>query len=884
MSCQVSGRQLSIMPGIQESIQQPTKEYIHPKTGWIEYSPPKTITNDGKVNDIFYRKKIEASKPEGRKMSKKASTGPAQSKKIEILPYVQAQPSRKSLEVEEVKVIKGSYNKYPRIEKKHVPIEDRCFSNGCEGKKQKKSNKHLIPFNIKINKFAKRRNIQECYKQLDDIKSAGLAPDQYSYNPILDALIKLGRNKEAQELWQRMQSENVMPDQTTYNTVMKIHVKDKDHQTARALINTMWITGVNPDQTTYNTVMIIYGILDDLNNARALLDEMERMGIQPDAITYTPIMEIYLRAGNFEGGWGLFNEMWRKTIKLDEKICEIFLVICLNNRVLKYFIPLLKHMESAGIALCPIIKKNMQTLYHAEIKKYTDNEQLTKGAELFEEMKGAGIRLDINSFNIMLQSYLKYGILEDEDENFQQQAIALQEYVKNLRAAMHDNKIEPDEEARELLKQLDLTIKEHKETGKDLEPILEIDVQSDESSRYNPKEDGGCSGASVAKTEPRGIKIAEHASDTSMPDTPNNEDLYHQNKKKMQAQQKERLQFCNRLNDCVDKGDIEGGRAVFVEMLQKGIIPDTYIYNILMKGCLKMGDLEGAKRVLNDMDQKKIPADAFTFSTMLQLYKQKHDLKGAQALREDMEKRKIKPNIFFYNIFLAILVEKKDIQGAKAIMREMDQEGIPCDACTYTTLMKYYVNLRKLNECQSLLNEMYQREIKPSNATFTTLNGLYVDIQGLKGGIALFEELKRNGLEPDAKTYSRAIKMYCYSNDPSLGIALVDEMKKKEIKLTPDIYSCLMVLYLKNEEPDKGIATYNQMKQEKIKLKEADYIVLKDLYRKKQDWDNLKALFRELRSNGTLSKSEAYTDFLQYTNNKQYQKKEQFQAKKKGRK
>jgi pentatricopeptide repeat protein len=137
--------------------------------------------------------------------------------------------------------------------------------------------------------------------------SSKLVPDLFSFNIVLNAIAKSGREdagRQAQTLYEEMLEIGVAPDIITFNSLMNafaqsavarsalnsrhgekdliIESRDTKNESddvgrqAQALFDDMIARGVTPDSTTYNSLLNVFAKHGHARKAQQLLDRMER--------------------------------------------------------------------------------------------------------------------------------------------------------------------------------------------------------------------------------------------------------------------------------------------------------------------------------------------------------------------------------------------------------------------------------------------------------------------------------------------------------------------------------------------------------------------------------------------------------------------------------
>jgi pentatricopeptide repeat domain-containing protein 1 len=123
--------------------------------------------------------------------------------------------------------------------------------------------------------------------------SSTLVPDQFSFNIVVNAIAKSGRNdaaRQAQALYEEMLEMGVTPDIVTFNSLMNAWAQstvtvesndakmksDESCRQAQAIVDDMNTRGVTPDSTTYNSLLNVFAKNGNARQAQKLLVRLER--------------------------------------------------------------------------------------------------------------------------------------------------------------------------------------------------------------------------------------------------------------------------------------------------------------------------------------------------------------------------------------------------------------------------------------------------------------------------------------------------------------------------------------------------------------------------------------------------------------------------------
>lgn len=153
------------------------------------------------------------------------------------------------------------------------------------------------------------------------------------------------------------------------------------------------------------------------------------------------------------------------------------------------------------------------------------------------------------------------------------------------------------------------------------------------------------------------------------------------------------------------------------------LIPNTCIFNILVKHHCRNGNIDSAFEVIKEMKQSDISRpNVITYSTLLDGLCRSGKLQEAIDLFEEMvSKDQILPDALTYNILINGFCRRGKVDRATKIMDFMRKNGCDPNIFNYSSLMNGFCKEGRLQEAKEIFNEMKSAGLKPDKVTYTTL-------------------------------------------------------------------------------------------------------------------------------------------------------------------
>ena len=243
----------------------------------------------------------------------------------------------------------------------------------------------VIYWNKKINILS---NYESAKSVLDEMKVAGIQPDEVTYSTLMN---KVDNYESAKFVLSEMKVAGIQPDEVTYSTLMN---KVDNYESAKSVLDEMKVAGIQPNDVTFNTLM---NKVDNYESAKSVLDEMKVAGIQPDEVTFNTLMN---KVDNYESAKSVLDEMKVAGIQPDEVTFNT-----LMNKVDNYESAksVLDEMKVAGI--------QPDEVTYSTLMNKADNYESAKS--VLDEMKAAGIQPNLLTYCTLFSKGINNYTIED---------------------------------------------------------------------------------------------------------------------------------------------------------------------------------------------------------------------------------------------------------------------------------------------------------------------------------------------------------------------------------------------------------------------------------------------------------------------------------------
>ncbi|RZC88433.1 hypothetical protein C5167_016235 [Papaver somniferum] len=143
----------------------------------------------------------------------------------------------------------------------------------------------VITYNALIKKYVAEESVDKAWGIYNGMLEKGVAPNNVSFNMLVNGLCRTGRVEEARKLLTDNIEQGFEPDIVSYNSIINGFCKSGRIHEAMKLLDKLNHTGMRPDIITYNTIISWCCKARMLDDAYLLLCRGVKNGVTPNSRT-----------------------------------------------------------------------------------------------------------------------------------------------------------------------------------------------------------------------------------------------------------------------------------------------------------------------------------------------------------------------------------------------------------------------------------------------------------------------------------------------------------------------------------------------------------------------------------------------------------------------
>ncbi|KAJ0983812.1 hypothetical protein J5N97_002168 [Dioscorea zingiberensis] len=177
-------------------------------------------------------------------------------------------------------------------------------------------NPDTCSFNIVIKGLCLLGEIDRAFEFYKKMASFGCVPDTYTQNSLVVGLSRANRIDGGREFLRRVQVDGLcLPNVITYTSLISGYCKLGKMKDALEVFDEMIGFGIKPNRVTYNVLIDGYGKVCEMQSANSMYGRMVLGGYQPDIITYTSLIDGYCRSGLIADAMKLWHELAERGLR-----------------------------------------------------------------------------------------------------------------------------------------------------------------------------------------------------------------------------------------------------------------------------------------------------------------------------------------------------------------------------------------------------------------------------------------------------------------------------------------------------------------------------------------------------------------------------------------
>ncbi|KAM0936897.1 putative tetratricopeptide-like helical domain superfamily [Dioscorea sansibarensis] len=257
-----------------------------------------------------------------------------------------------------------------------------------------------VTYNTIMNGYCKEGDVHRALVAHAEMMRRGLKPNVVTYTLLIDAMCKAGNLKKAMEFVEQMREREIGLNEVTYTALVDGFCKKGFLDDAVVVLNEMKMSGILPSVVCYNALVHGYCELGRMLEAEGIVREMEGNGLRLDKVTFGTLLNGYRKNGDLEMAFKLNQEMLDKGILPDAIAYSSLIRGLCEARKLDDAFGLFKQMLSVSVLPDEIT-------YTTLIDGCCKEGDVKKAFALHDEMTRKGILPDVVTYSVLINGLNK---------------------------------------------------------------------------------------------------------------------------------------------------------------------------------------------------------------------------------------------------------------------------------------------------------------------------------------------------------------------------------------------------------------------------------------------------------------------------------------------
>lgn len=256
------------------------------------------------------------------------------------------------------------------------------------------------------------------------------------------------------------------------------------------------------------------------------------------------------------------------------------------------------------------------------------------------------------------------------------------------------------------------------------------------------------------------------------------------------------------------------------DMRNRGLAPDTLVYNIVLATCVQSEHIDQAEALLMEMLNQKPPVvDVVSFNTVIKGLAQQGEFNRAIGFLEEMSKHNVQPNIITFNTVMDSAVRCDRPAEAWRVLGLMKQAGFCPDKYSCSILVKGLhagsgPTEEQIRNCLGLIETMTGSD---NQQLIEGMLQSLLDASVGQGNLVLtkkiLDRLRHQKTDLSAGTYSALLKFLAGANEFRLCLQLWEDMLwcNKSCQVMTTTFGILVEVFVTNGQVEQAFQLYQSV-------------------------------------------------------------------------
>lgn len=210
------------------------------------------------------------------------------------------------------------------------------------------------------------------------------------------------------------------------------------------------------------------------------------------------------------------------------------------------------------------------------------------------------------------------------------------------------------------------------------------------------------------------------------------------------------------------------------------IFADEVLLNMVLDTCIRHSEHRRLTDILAGYEKSNLRPAAHTYGSLIRACSALKRLDNCwQIWTEMVQERAMEPNSIVLGCMLDALVTSSCVEEALELFNKW-KKHVTVNSVLYSTLMKGFANNHLPVEAMNLFHEMRASGIRPTTMSYNTVADAQARVGNTEAVQKLVELMREDNCTPDHVTHSIVVKAYCVVGDLDQGCMVFKNMRRRD--------------------------------------------------------------------------------------------------------
>ncbi|GKU99186.1 hypothetical protein SLEP1_g12066 [Rubroshorea leprosula] len=262
------------------------------------------------------------------------------------------------------------------------------------------------------------------------------------------------------------------------------------------------------------------------------------------------------------------------------------------------------------------------------------------------------------------------------------------------------------------------------------------------------------------------------------------------------------------LTFCVSprSGNLQYAQMVF-ERIRR---PNTFMYNIMMRGYSNSSKPEKAILLYQQMLHHSVPHNAYTFPFLLKACSCLSALEETKQIHAHIIKLGFGSDVYATNSLIHVYAVSGSLKSACLLFERLSER----DTVSWNSMIDGYARCGQMEVAYEIFKDMQTRNI----ISWTTMISGYLRAGMHKEALNLFHEMQIAGVKPDKVALSSALSACAHLGALEQGRWIHTYVKRVKIEIDPILGCVLIDMYAKCGNLEEALEVFMKVKKKEVSV------------------------------------------------------------------